>query len=68
MESAGVRGLVAQIEREHFWIGDLAVGGVEAGGLQVLGTVGEPMRFRHGEDEDGFGFGCGLVFGSEPSF
>ncbi len=50
MESAGVGGLVAEVERERLGIGDLSGLGIEAGVLEGLGAVGEPMGFGHGVD------------------
>ena len=47
MEGAGVGGLVAEVEGEHLGFGDLAGLGVEAGVLEGLGAVGEPVRFGH---------------------
>ena len=68
VESAGVGGLIAQVEGEHFGVFDLASFGVEAGIDEGLGASSEPVRFAHGVDENGFGFGGGLVFGDEGGF
>ncbi len=43
-------GLVAEVEREHLGVGDLTGLGVEAGVLEGLGAVGEPVGFGHGVD------------------
>ena len=41
---------------------------VEAGVLEALGAVGEPVGFGHGVDEDGFGGGGRCVFVDERLF
>ncbi len=68
MEGAGVGGSVAEVEGEHFRVGDLAGLRIEAASLEVLGAVGKPVGFGHGGDKYGFGFGRGLVFGGESCF
>ena len=62
VEGASVSGLIAKIDREHFFVGDLAGLFVEAGVLEALRAVGEPVGFGHGVDEDGFGWGGRGVF------
>jgi hypothetical protein len=68
VEGSGVGGLVAEIEGEEFLVGDMAVEGIEAGIGSALGAVGEPMGFGHAVDEDGFGFGDGLMFVGQGLF
>ena len=68
MEGAGVGGLIAEIEGEEFGVGNLAGLWIEAGVLEGLGSIGEPVGFDHGVDEDGFGFGGGQVFGGQGGF
>ena len=46
--SAMMRGLVAQIEREGFWIFDVA-------GLQIDGALGEPVALSHVVNQDALG-------------
>ncbi len=43
-------GLVSEVQGEEWDGGDLAGLGVEAGVLEGLGAVGEPVRFGHGVD------------------
>ena len=46
-------GLVAQVEGELFLVGDLAGGGVVAGGFEVERAPAEPMMLGHSFDERG---------------
>ena len=50
MERASVGGLVAEVEPEELGIRDLASLRVEAGVLQGLSTIGEPVRLGHAVD------------------
>ena len=50
VEGAGVGGLVAEVEGEQRGVGDLAGVRVEAGVLEGLGAVGEPVGFGHRVD------------------
>ena len=68
MEDAGVGGLVAQIEREHLAVFDLAGEVVDTSLQELVGTLLEPERFGHAVDEDGFGWGGGLMFVGEFRF
>ena len=68
MEGAGVSGFVAEVEGEELGVGDLAGLLVEAAGLEVRGAVGEPVRFGHGVNQDGLGFGGWLMFVGERGF
>ncbi len=62
VEGAGVSGFATEVEGEHFGVGDLTGGEVEAGVLEALGALAEPVGFGHGVDQDGFRDGRGLVF------
>jgi hypothetical protein len=50
VESAGVGGLVAEVEGELLDRRDLTGLGVEAGVLEGLGAVGQPVGFGHSVD------------------
>ncbi len=68
MESAGVGGLVAEVERKERGICNLAGLWIEAGVLQGFRAVGEPVRLGHSVDQDGFGFGARMVFANQRGF
>ena len=55
VESASVGGLVAKIQGEFLFVLDVAGIGVEAGVLQALGALREPLRFGHAVNQDQFG-------------
>ena len=52
--------LVAQVEKELFFVRNLAGRRIIAGEFEIEGAAAEPVVLRHGFDERGFGQSLGL--------
>ncbi|MGA8030338.1 MAG: hypothetical protein WB992_24605 [Bryobacteraceae bacterium] len=65
MESSVVRGLIAQIERELFFVPAKLRLRAETSVLHQQGATAEPMMLRHFFDEDDFGCADRFVLATE---